>query len=112
MHLKNQHYRLPGGGRIDREQPLRFSFNGRSMTGYAGDTLASALLANGVHLVGHTRLDGHDWFLVKDSNRSSRQGKHEGYYMYRDDYVQLKMLTFMVHRDVVEDILQRVGPQS
>ena len=52
--MRNQHYRLPTGGRIDRAQPLRFSFNGRTMTGYAGDTLASALLANGVHLVGRS----------------------------------------------------------
>ena len=67
---------------------------------------------HGIHLVGHTRLDGHDWFLIKDSNRSSRWGKYEGYYMYRDDYVRLKMLTFMVHRDVVADILARVDSQA
>ena len=40
--------RLPHGGRIDRDRPLDFSFNGRLMTGYAGDTLAAALLANDV----------------------------------------------------------------
>jgi bleomycin hydrolase len=67
---------------------------------------------HGVHLVGHTRLDGHDWFLVKDSNRSSRQGKYEGYYMYRDDYVKLKMLTFMVHRDAVPGIVERVAAEG
>ena len=32
------------------QQPLRFTFDGRRLTGFAGDTLASALLANGVHL--------------------------------------------------------------
>jgi len=46
-----QPFRLPGGGAIDRGRPLRFTFDGRALTGYAGDTLASALLANGVHLV-------------------------------------------------------------
>ncbi len=46
--------RLPAGGRIDRTRPLRFTFDGRGYTGYAGDTLASALLANGVHLVGRS----------------------------------------------------------
>ena len=46
--------RLPEGGRIDRSRPLRFSFNGKSYAGYAGDTLASALLANGVSLVGRS----------------------------------------------------------
>ena len=39
------------GGLIDRSKTLAFSFNGRTMTGFAGDTLASALLANGQRLV-------------------------------------------------------------
>ncbi len=43
--------RLSEGGRIDRGKPLQFSFNGRTYTGYQGDTLASALLANDLHLV-------------------------------------------------------------
>jgi hypothetical protein len=47
-------WRLPSGGHIDRSRPLRFTFDGRSYTGYAGDTLASALLANGVHLLGRS----------------------------------------------------------
>ena len=49
-----QPYRLAEGGIIDRTRPLTFSFNGRRLTGFAGDTLASALLANGVHLVGRS----------------------------------------------------------
>lgn len=43
-------YRLPSGGRIDRSRPVDFKFNGRDLQGYDGDTLASALLANGVRL--------------------------------------------------------------
>ena len=46
-----QSFRLPEGGSIDRARSLRFTFDGRSYDGHAGDTLASALLANGVHLV-------------------------------------------------------------
>jgi sarcosine oxidase subunit alpha len=42
------------GGRIDRSRSLRFFFDGARYTGLAGDTLASALLANGVHLVGRS----------------------------------------------------------
>ena len=42
---------MPAGGRIDRGTSLRFTFNGRRYEGHAGDTLASALLANGVTLV-------------------------------------------------------------
>ena len=46
--------RLPSGGRVDRDKPLTFSFDNKPFTGYAGDTLASALLANGVHLIGRS----------------------------------------------------------
>ena len=44
-------FRLSSGGRLDRRQILRFTFDGRAYQGFSGDTLASALLANGVHLV-------------------------------------------------------------
>ena len=47
-------WRLPTGGEIDRRRALSFKFDGKSYTGYAGDTLASALLANGVTLVGRS----------------------------------------------------------
>ncbi|WP_323036366.1 sarcosine oxidase subunit alpha family protein [Pararhodobacter sp.] len=42
------------GGRIDRSQTLSFSWNGKALTGHKGDTLASALLANGQRLVGRS----------------------------------------------------------
>ena len=44
-------YRLDKGGRIDRARPVPFRFNGRDYSGFAGDTLASALLANGLSTV-------------------------------------------------------------
>src|SRR4029079_5798232 len=44
-------FRTPSGGRVDRARPLRFRFDGRVFQGLHGDTLASALLANGIHLV-------------------------------------------------------------
>lgn len=46
--------RLDQGGVIDRADARRFTFDGRSYEGVAGDTLASALLANGVKLVGRS----------------------------------------------------------
>ena len=49
-----QRFRLPEGGLIDRSQSLGFRFDGADYQGYAGDTLASALLANGVHLIGRS----------------------------------------------------------
>lgn len=60
---------------------------------------------HGVHIVGALQQGGRDWFLVKDSNRSSRLGKHEGYYFYDGDYVRLKMLSFMVHKDRLKGLL-------
>ncbi|GAA4524753.1 2Fe-2S iron-sulfur cluster-binding protein [Amycolatopsis samaneae] len=44
-------FRLPTGGHVDRARPIEFLFDGRVLTGYQGDTLASALLAHGVHRV-------------------------------------------------------------
>lgn len=46
-----QDRRLSDGGLIDRTRPLSFTFNGKKYSGFAGDTLASALIANNVHLV-------------------------------------------------------------
>ncbi|WP_029353294.1 sarcosine oxidase subunit alpha [Bosea sp. 117] len=47
-------FRTPVGGRIDRLNPVSFSFDGHFYRGFKGDTLASALLANGVHLIGRS----------------------------------------------------------
>ena len=46
--------RLPQSGRVDRSHPLRFTFNGDMYHGFAGDTLASALLANDVRVVANS----------------------------------------------------------
>ena len=48
--MKN-HRRLKSGGRVDRSKRLNFTFNGRHYYGFEGDTLASALIANGVKVV-------------------------------------------------------------
>jgi heterotetrameric sarcosine oxidase alpha subunit len=49
-----QRCRLPGIGLVDRDAPLAFRFDGKGYFGFAGDTLASALLANGVRLIGRS----------------------------------------------------------
>ncbi len=51
MTAANQTRRLAEGGLVDRTRPLAFTFNGRVLCGYKGDTLASALMANGVDVV-------------------------------------------------------------
>ena len=48
--MSNQN-RIYKGGKIDRNQPIKFEFNSKQFVGYKGDTLASALLANDIHLV-------------------------------------------------------------
>ncbi|HHJ52882.1 MAG TPA: peptidase C1, partial [Caldithrix abyssi] len=62
---------------------------------------------HGIHLVGYTHKYGHDWFLIKDSGSSSRYGKYKGFYFFRDDFIKLKMLTFLVHKDAVTDVLKK-----
>ena len=50
----SQSYRLDKIGLINRDKKISFKFNGKKYFGYEGDTLASALIANGVHLVGRS----------------------------------------------------------
>ncbi|MXZ79964.1 MAG: sarcosine oxidase subunit alpha family protein [Gammaproteobacteria bacterium] len=52
--MKSQTNRLERESRINRRKPIRFWFDNRGYEGYPGDTLASALLANGIHLVGRS----------------------------------------------------------
>jgi sarcosine oxidase subunit alpha len=47
-------FRTSFGGRIDRTKTLSFTFDGKLLQGFAGDTLASALLSNGIYLVGRS----------------------------------------------------------
>lgn len=50
----SQPFRIRQGSDIDLGRPLRFAFNGRRYWGYAGDSLASALLANGLRVFGRS----------------------------------------------------------
>ena len=50
----SQQFRIKDKGYINRNKLINFQFNGKNFTGYEGDTLASALLANGIHLVGRS----------------------------------------------------------
>ena len=60
---------------------------------------------HGIHLVGYLTKDGKDWYLIKDSGSGSRDGNNFGYYFYNEDYVKLKMMDFMVHKDAIKDLL-------
>ena len=52
--MVSQQYRLPSGGLVDRSRTIWFEFDGQDFAGHPGDTLASALLANGVRLTGRS----------------------------------------------------------
>lgn len=64
---------------------------------------------HGIHLVGYLEKEGRDWYLIKDSGSGSRNNDPEadefGYYFFSEDYVSLKMMDFMVHKDAVREIL-------
>ncbi len=60
-----------------------------------------------IHLVGYKKLGDHTWFLIKDSGRSGHQGKLKGYFMFRDDYIKLKMLNFLVHKNTVQNLMKK-----
>ncbi len=61
-----------------------------------------------VHAVGYKEAEkGNTWFLVKDSWETAYRGPHKGYFFYRDDYVRLKVLMFMVHRAAVREFLEK-----
>ncbi len=67
---------------------------------------------HGIHLVGYMNKNGKDWFLIKDSGSGSRDGNNKGYYFYNEDYVKLKMMDFMVHKDAVKDVLDKFSNKN
>lgn len=62
---------------------------------------------HGIHLVGYKEQDGKMWFLIKDSGAGSRNVEPIGFYFYHEDYVKLKIMDFLVHKDAVKDLLAK-----
>jgi bleomycin hydrolase len=66
---------------------------------------------HGMHLVGYLEKEGKDWYLIKDSSSGSRSNdqnsKEFGYYFFSEDYVKLKMMDFMVHKDAVKELVAK-----
>ncbi len=63
-----------------------------------------------VHCVGLKEGGPETWFAVKDSWRTAYQGQVKGYFFYRDDYLKLKVLMIMTHKDAVADLLAKFPP--
>lgn len=69
---------------------------------------------HGMHLIGileNYKGLGKDWYLVKDSSSGSRNVGDDdprfGYYFFHEDYINLKMMGFTVHKDAVKDLLKK-----
>ena len=62
---------------------------------------------HGIHLVGYMNKNGKEWFLIKDSGSSARNGNNKGFFFYDEDYVKLKMMDFMVNKDAVKSLLEK-----
>lgn len=64
---------------------------------------------HGMHLVGYMEKDGQDWYLIKDSGSGSKNNdpnaKEWGYFFFSEDYVKLKIMDFMVHKDAVKELI-------
>lgn len=60
-----------------------------------------------IHLVGYLEKDGKDWYLIKDSGSKCRNGKHKGYMFYHEDFVKLKMMNIMLHKDAAKEALEK-----
>jgi len=87
-------------------------------SGYINDDARQLRFSNqtttddhGMHLVGYLEKDGKDWYLFKDSSSGSRNNdpgaKEFGYYFVSEDYVRLKMMEFMVHKEAVKELLTK-----
>ncbi|MBP1637095.1 MAG: Aminopeptidase [Acidobacteria bacterium] len=61
---------------------------------------------HGIHLLGYQEANGKGWFLIKDSGSSAFNAEPKGYYFLTEDYVKLKMMDFMVHKDALKGIIE------
>jgi len=78
------------------ENARQFRFSNRSTTD-----------DHGIHVVGYQEREDGTWFLIKDSGSGGHTGPHAGYYFYNEDYVKLKMVNFIVHKDAVKNLLRK-----
>ena len=71
---------------------------------------------HGMHLIGYLEKDSKDWYLIKDSSSGSRNNDPNapefGYYFYSEDYIKLKIMDFMVHKDAVKGVSPTNSPQG
>lgn len=60
-----------------------------------------------VHCVGYLESAKGNWFLIKDSWENAYWGRAKGYFFYHTDFMRLKALMFMVHKDAAKEVLEK-----
>lgn len=61
-----------------------------------------------IHLIGYFIFNGEYWFLIKDSGAGGFDGEHKGYRFYHQDYIKLKMMNIMLHKEAANEILNKI----
>ncbi len=61
-----------------------------------------------MHILAYKEIKGDDWFLVKDSWRTAWDGDAKGYYYFHGDYIKLKALAYIIHKDAIPEITKQV----
>ncbi|HPY74368.1 MAG: peptidase C1 [Planctomycetes bacterium] len=63
---------------------------------------------HGIHCIGYyAEPEGKDWFLIKDSGSGVRNVDPKGYYFMHEDYIKLKMMTILVHKDADPELWEK-----
>jgi len=60
-----------------------------------------------MHMVGYSDRENGRWYLIKDSGSGAHTGEITGYYFFHDDYIRLKIMNIIVHKDAVTELLKR-----
>lgn len=61
-----------------------------------------------VHIVGYKKNNGKYWYLIKDSNLSTFLKEPIGYRFYHEDYIRLKMMNIIIHKDIAKRVLDKI----
>ncbi|HBS86577.1 MAG: hypothetical protein A2W91_20365 [Bacteroidetes bacterium GWF2_38_335] len=61
-----------------------------------------------IHLVGYKVVDGIYWFLMKDSGAGAFDGPNKGYYFFHEDFIKLKMMNILIHKDAARKVLDKI----
>jgi bleomycin hydrolase len=64
---------------------------------------------HGIHIVGYKNDGNKDWYLIKDSGSRAYIGPNKGYMFYHEDYVKLKIIDFMIHKDALKGVIEIIN---